>query len=234
MDFTNARQDIEVGRDAAPELQDQSTAMPWNIVASARGSRFGSSIGQGRGPLSAGPPTSAMRQSTVYGAELNFPSRQVSRITSASPQVGKETLGGLARLSSLELRERAEDTGLLSELIHGGSEALEDFEFPGPPAAEPQLATDEPPTRQGLDQDSTNFLQYILTNVEQAQQQDPTEEETMIQSVKFEVLLPPMRHSKVVAAQAFHHTLLLATRNVIAVEQATPFGDIWMTPVVPT
>ena len=227
------RQDVEVGRDAASELQDQSTAMPWNIVASARGSRFGSSIGQSRGPFSAGPPTSAMRQSALYGAELNFPSRRISRITSASPQIGRDTPSGFARLSSLELREGVEGTGLLSEPIPGGSEALEDFEFPELPAAEPQLATDEPQIRQGLDQDSANFLQYILTNVEQVPQQDPTEE-TRIQSVKFEVLLPPTRHSKVVAAQAFHHTLLLATRNVITIEQTTPFGDIWMTPVVST
>lgn len=48
--------------------------------------------------------------------------------------------------------------------------------------------------------------------------------------IEFEDLALPERHSKMVAAQAFYHTLTLATKNVIRVEQDAdnnePFGTI--------
>ena len=108
---------------------------------------------------------------------------------------------------------------------------------PGAPAATIQ--------RQALEPDTFNFLEYLRTNLEGTQQQQQqqrtgaaasgsehaTEPAPARDYVIFEQVLEPTRHSKAVASQAFHHTLLLATKNIIAVEQAEAYGEIRISPL---
>ncbi|KAI9882475.1 MAG: hypothetical protein M1823_005775 [Watsoniomyces obsoletus] len=237
--------DIEIGREARPELQDQSSAMPWNITVSARGSRLGSSVGHGRGPMSAGIPSSAMRPSTLYGAEYHLPSRRVSRITSQSPQVGRGGIPGSAgRMSSLDLGGAgADESALIRDLLPEDPGTLDEFDLPQEAGEESPAGPVTPRTRHGLDQDSFNFLQFVQANLDEAPPTVPDDEEEeeegeqlpqRRESVIFEDLLIPSQHSRAVAAQGFLHTLLLATRNFITVEQSRPYGEIRMAPVAST
>lgn len=44
--------------------------------------------------------------------------------------------------------------------------------------------------------------------------------------ITFEQLLDPAQNGKIVAAQAFHHTLLLATKGLVYVSQEESYGSI--------
>ena len=44
--------------------------------------------------------------------------------------------------------------------------------------------------------------------------------------IEFEQLLPPGQHTTVVAAQALHHVLALASKDRLTVRQTEPFGPI--------
>jgi hypothetical protein len=44
------------------------------------------------------------------------------------------------------------------------------------------------------------------------------------QDITFAELLPPKRHTDIVAAQAFHHLLVLATKGFLSVAQEGGFG----------
>lgn len=238
-------QDIEIGREAARELQDQSSAMPWNISASVRGSRPASSIRPRRGRLTAGVPTSMARPSSFYGPDPHLPSRRVSRITSASPLIGRGRPSGAEPISS---DDTADEGAFLGGLELDDPAAMGEFELPPPPppptttAPAPDALKPRRPTTQMLEPDTFNFLEYLQSNLEDVQQQGrvtgvegaaepPTDQGPPRDYVVFEELLDPARYSKAVAAQAFHHTLVLATRNIITVRQSTDYGEIEITPV---
>ncbi len=177
-----------------------------------------------------------MRPSTLYGAEYNLPSRRVSRITSQSPQVGRGVAGAAERLSSLDLGGAEGDSALLRDLLPDDPGTLEEFDLPPGLGDESQVLPVTPRTRRGLDQDSFNFLQFVQSNFDEAQQTvDQGEEEEQLPErrdfVTFQDMLAPSQHSKAVAAQGFLHALLLATRNFITVEQSEAFGEIRMAPV---
>lgn len=205
--------------------------MPWNITASAHGSRLASSVARGRGlpsvsgfPTSAGGPSSAAR--ALEG--------RTSRLTSASPLIGR----GRERLSSLELPGRGDEEEGEEEGYLGGPYVSEDmpvseaYQLPGPaPLVDPQV-------RDALDQDSANFLEFVKAELGAMPPPEDGGEEGDGEGfppsrpfVEFEELLPPRRHTKAVAAQALHHVLALATASLLHVRQDEGYGPIFLSVV---
>ncbi|RMD42955.1 hypothetical protein DV735_g2180, partial [Chaetothyriales sp. CBS 134920] len=130
-DDDDMRIDSEVGRHAQSSLPDRpSSVMPWNMSGSRQGSVVSRLFGSaGRGGTSIMPPTV---------------SRRGSRLTSASPLLGK---GLRSRLPSLDIHGGPGSTGLETGLGLGSDVdnfnpddlampyASDDFEFYDPPAA---------------------------------------------------------------------------------------------------
>ncbi|KAI9787869.1 MAG: hypothetical protein M1835_002624 [Candelina submexicana] len=227
---------LEVGREAATGLLDQSTAMPWNLSASILSSRQGSSVVRGRpvaGSLG-GFPTSVARQSSLYGQEQGSQSHRISRLTSASPLLGRGRVSGLGRLSSIEILENEEEAGLMGgRLASDDYEGQEDFQLYGPGAdVDTQTAAQSQWMSAMLDQESFNFLEFVKAGITGEQQPTHGFDDELAQAesrngyVFFEKLLPPTENTRVVAAQALLHTLALATKSLIAVEQFEAYGEI--------
>ena len=139
--------------------------------------------------------------------------RRPRRIPSASPLIGR----GLQRFSSIELPPHDDDDNLL------GDPAAEDFELYGPAAnVSTQTAAESQWMKAALDQESGNFLEFVRSAIAAklpALPEEGQDEALAQQSLFFDELLPPVLHTKIVAAQALHHVLALATRGLINVEQ---------------
>ena len=218
---------IELGRHAPASLEDQSTQFPWNVTASAARSRQ-TSIARGQHGL---PGSAGGFHSSVGGSLPGIPGsldRRASRITSASPLVGR----GLHRLSSLEIPAHEDDELLGAAVVsssHGGGE---EFQLYGPAAGvSTQTAAESQWIKATLDEESGNFLNYIEGGViakapAEIKEQGGDELARPKPYVLFEELLPPEKHSSVVAAQGLLHVLALATRGLINVEQERGYGPI--------
>ncbi|KAL8811016.1 MAG: hypothetical protein Q9200_002133 [Gallowayella weberi] len=217
---------IELGRHEQPAMED-SMQMPWNRSASARESRYGSvGRGQGFGSSIGGFTTSGGRTSSlpVVGGPGSM-DRRASRITSASPLVGR----GQERFSDLEVPQFDEN-----ELLGGPSTSIagDDFQLLGPAAAvDTQTAAQQSQwMRATLDTESNNFLNFVKDEISgkvaAANDDEASEIAAAPTSVFFEELLPPAQNSKVVAAQAFLHVLALATKGMLEVEQNEDYGPI--------
>lgn len=148
--------------------------------------------------------------------------RRASRITSASPLVGR----GLQRLSSLELPLHDDIDDLLGGPTVSSSHAADDFQLYGPAAGvDTQTAAESQWMKATLDRESSNFLEFVKDKVAAKLPSLPEDEDDLAgdarprPAVFFEELLPPAEHTKIVAAQAFHHVLALATRGLIDVQQ---------------
>lgn len=233
---------LEVGRDAPAGLDDHpSSAMPWNISASLHSFRNlppGSSSIIGRGTLPG-------RQSSLLGA------RPGSRLTSASPLIGR----GRADLPDLPPSDDYELLGLESpdapvgrgrtlSMTASAREAYEaeEFELFGPTAGvDTQTAQSHAWIRDALATESLNFLDYVRNTIEEQALAERDEDDLLLgeglpgeerREVGFEVLFPPESNTAMVAAQAFHHVLTLATRDLLWVRQEevgeVEFGEIWM------
>lgn len=204
--------------------------MPWNI-SSAIGSRQGS-IARGRGfagsiggfPSSAGAPGSLP---PVGGA--GSLDRRAGRIPSASPLVGR----GPQRYSSLEIPPGEDDDELLGGRHIPDDQAVDDFQLYGPAAAvDTQTAGQSQWMRATLNQEANNFLEFVKAEITATPAHASDDEDELSgdglsrSSVSFERLLPPTQHSKIVAAQALHHLLALATKSLITVRQDSPYGSI--------
>ncbi|MCJ1285274.1 hypothetical protein MMC26_004614 [Xylographa opegraphella] len=225
---------IEIGRDAPPLLEDFSSQMPWNITASAHGSRQ-SSMFHGRGFSSSvgGFPTSAGNPSSMlpppFGTTDSF-NRRASRLVSASPLLGR----GPHRHSSLELPVHDDDEDLLGGRVMPDDEALEDFQLFGPAAiVDTQTAAQSQWVKETLDRESTNFLDFVKTKIAATAARIDDDEDELAgdfnssnNSICFHELLPPAQHSRVVAAQAFHHMLALANKGLLSVDQTVGYGPI--------
>lgn len=213
-----------MGRDAPPALEDQS--FPWNASVSATGSRPGSIIRAFGLPSSVGRPSSLILPGGGVSGSLD---RRASRIASASPLLGR----GQQRYSSLELPIHEDDDELLGLQQMSASNEAEDFQLYGPAAGvSTQVAAESQWMRATLDKESGNFLEFVTTEIarrrktsgeEDAERADPT---VVQNAVLFEDLLPPLKHTKIVAAQALHHVLALATKGLINVQQDTAYGPI--------
>ncbi len=211
-------------------LDDQS--FPWN-VSSALGSRQGS-IARGHGfassvggfPNSAGPPSSLPG---IGGAAPSSLDRRASRIPSASPLDSR----GRERYSSLEAPPHEDDDELVDGHLNSSDQALDDFQLYGPAAAvDTQTAVQSQWIKATLEQEAHNFLEFVKNEISVVPAPTDEDEDELsgdgqpTTSVLFEQLLPPAQHTKVVASQALHHILALASKNLINVKQMKAFGPI--------
>jgi meiotic recombination protein REC8, fungi type len=227
-----------MGRHAPESLHgDHSSQMPWNASVSRHNSarRF-------RSGMLAGISSSIGGQGAgiEFGPASAFVARRGSRLTSASPLLGRG--GTLPRYSSLELPEQPKVTG--GEVgngdifgdggtqlrDHGSGDDLE-FQLSGPAAAvDTQTAAQSQWIAAALDTEANNFLAFLGTEIEAkivaAERAGGQLEEQDMETVTFEGLLPPEQYSKVVAAQGLLHVLSLATKGVIGVRQEQAFGRI--------
>lgn len=213
-----------MGRDAQAALEDQS--FPWNVSGSAVGSRPGT-VTRGFGFLSsaAGFSASGGRQSSMIAGRAGPLDRRASRITSASPLLGR----GLARYSSLDLPSHEDDEQLLGGQGVSSPKENDDFQLFGPAAGvSTQTAAESQWVKATLDHESNNFLEFVKAEIAvRVPGVEEDQESTRIRkTVLFEELLPPPRHTKIVAAQALHHVLALATKGLINVEQVQDYGPI--------
>ena len=203
--------------------------MPWNLTASVRGSQAGS-IGQGRlysssigGGFSAGGPGSGP---SIQGS---LP-RRINRLTSASPLMGRGRQSGLERLSSLEVPE--EDEGWIRGEHMDDQQQVDEFELYGPVAnVDTQTAAQTQWMKEMLDKESFNFLEFVKASIEKQKKEGsndsgPSGERGGERFAVFEELLPPRDNTKIVAAQALIHTLSLATKNLITIQQDEGYGEI--------
>lgn len=155
--------------------------------------------------------------------------RRTSRITSASPLLGR----GPQRYSSLELPIPENDDELLGLQEMSALNEAEDLQHYSLAAGvSTQIAAESRWMRATLDKESGNFLDFIKTEIEGRRvPQGEADEESAEpagspNAVLFEDLLPPVQHTKIVAAQALHHVLALATKGLISVQQDMAFGPI--------
>lgn len=230
-DILNSSQEIEIGREAPPALEDQS--LPWNVSASAGGSRTGSTArGYGLQSSTGGFPASAGRPSSFSGATGGAPGsldRRISRVTSASPLFGR----GIGRYSSLELPLHEETGVVLTGRDVSGFQEAEDFQLYRPAAdVSTQDAAQSQWMRIALNQESNNFLDFVKSQIESTASPTGEEEQDIIlrntsqKSILFEDLLPCSRHTKMVAAQGLLHVLTLATKGLLNVWQNSSYGSI--------
>ena len=86
--------------------------------------------------------------------------------------------------------------------------------------------------RATLDTESNNFLEFVKTEITKKpvpaveDEDELARETTPAKEIFFEELLPPARHTKIVAAQALHHVLALASKGLIGVRQDVDYGPI--------
>lgn len=216
----------EVGREAPPSLPDHSSGMPWNISASRHSSaqplgsglvpRLSSSVGGLPGGMELGPPSSVGRRG--------------SRLTSASPLLGRGP--SFSRVGSQEasrLTSNEEEFGDLdAQLGLEGADA--DFELYGPSAiVDTQTAAQSQWIAATLENEAYNFLTFVSTKIQEGADEEHDDDEGDIQGAKkitFEALLPPTLNSQAVGAQGLLHVLALATKGLLEVHQAEPFGQI--------
>jgi meiotic recombination protein REC8, fungi type len=234
--FSSAK-DIEIGRRAPESLQgDHSSQMPWNVSASRHGSGylFGSGL-----PGGLGSNVGGQGMGMEFGPPSALTSRRGTRLTSASPLLGKG--GTIRRYSSLGLPEQVKLAGGEagggsfddSGMQLGGDDIIDDPEFQlyGPAAAvDTQTAVQSQWVAAALDMEVHNFLVFLTAEVNAkivvAEGTADRLEEDDVETVTFQSLLPPEQHSKVVAAQGLLHVLSLATKGLIEVKQEEAFGRI--------
>jgi meiotic recombination protein REC8, fungi type len=223
---------VEAGRDAQSALEDHAaSAMPWNISSSLHSYRnlpgYGSSSAPGHG--------------TIGGRQSSILSGKLGRLTSASPLMGRgrTDMLDLERIDDLQFPANGSDNFadvLEEQHLPLADTQAEEFEIFGPTAAvDTQTAQDSYWIMEALAQESLNFLEYIKNTLLE-QKADELEDDVLMggiesaipREVSFETLFPPESNSMMVAAQAFHHVLTLATKNLLSVRQAEPYAKIWM------
>jgi len=208
--------------------------MPWNLSASIHGSRAGS-LARGapfHPPSSIGgfPSASAGQPSSIIPPLPGSLDRRQSRLTSASPLVGR----GRDRFSSIDLPipEAAAADEILAGADVSSLGAVDDFQLYGPAAGvTTQQAAESQWLRATLDQESNNFLEFVKVEIAAKPLPPAAEEEDELagatkRSMFFGELLPPERHTKTVAAQGLHHVLALATKGLLRVQQREHYGAI--------
>lgn len=204
--FSMGDDTIEQGREAPTPLDERqaSSIFPWNQSAGSRRPTDGHATSASMGPI-----------------QLDKPLRRVSRLTSASPLTGRGMVGG--EPDDLQL-------GLESNYAMGGMTGYEEFELFGVAAqVDTQTADQSQWQRATLIGESANFLDFVRTAIESADQNRMADEgdDAVSGSIDFETLLPP-HQSQIVAAQAFLHVLTLGSRQMIQVDQKEAFGAISM------
>ena len=205
------------------------------MARSAPGSRVRSSSIQDLGAL--GFSSSVGRGfSSAHGA-VGLERRASRMGGSASPLVGRSTgafptgdeFGDLQGLGAEEEEDR-EEGGIALPIDEQGSQ----FQLFGPAAGvSTQTAQESHWVKGALQQESLNFLEFVRAEVGSRRGEeegaDGEDEEGALRGnmMLFGDLLPPTRYSRIVAAQAFLHVLVLASRGLVEARQREK-GDIWV------
>lgn len=157
-------------------------------------------------------------------------------MVSASPLLGRGRPSGIERLSSVEHASNDFDDDFLRAPLSASQEAEgQIFQLPIPDGpVDTQTTGHTQRSGDTLDTESLNFLAFVEGKITERMEREAGEtsarQDTAVPgSVLFEELLPPGSNTSVVAAQALHHTLALATRNLLSVQQSEGFGPIRMT-----
>ena len=155
--------------------------------------------------------------------------RRASRVGgSASPLVGRST-GAFPTGDDFGGPYEFEGAG---QVDAGGAglaidEQDSEFQLFGPAAGvSTQTAEGSQWVRGAMNKESSNFLEFVKAEVGRrlvGEDEDGERGNMML----FRDLLPPREHSRVVAAQAFLHVLVLASRRLVDVRQQEK-GDIWV------
>ncbi|RMZ92574.1 hypothetical protein DV736_g182, partial [Chaetothyriales sp. CBS 134916] len=189
LDEDDMRIESEVGRHAQSSLPDRPSVMPWNMSGSRQGSAVARLFGSTGYHL-----TSSAGEVTGMPQSL---SRRGSRLTSASPLLGK----GRSRLPSLDIRG-ATGTGLDMGLGLGSD--VDNFN----------------PDDLGMQSPSEDFELYRPSAKVDVQTVANSK------SITLDELLPPEENTSVVGAQALLHVLSLTTKGLVDVEQKEPWEAI--------
>ena len=205
--------------------------MPWNI--SARNSRAGSIASMG-GFNAGGIPSSSI--ATGGGSHL---------FSSARRGYSRPQFGRVGSQMTPMGRSRASASPLVGPGAHGFSDEsgdnfmpgydddqladLDKFEYYGVSADQPtQKAQGSQWLLEAMEAEGHNFLGYLHNKIEEQQADreldlDATEP---VNDISFDKLVEPEDNSYIVAAQAFHHTLSLATKGYLRIKQERAYGDI--------
>jgi hypothetical protein len=199
--------ELEVGREGQEPLEDISSAMPWNISASIRGSSV----------------TRAIRAATgIPGSIASSLTYRSNRIVNASPVIDHGATSGLGAAEGL-----SSDTAGFADL--SGLVGEDEFELYGPAAGvNTQITGQSQWQKATLDRESNNFLDFIANAVDEKRTSADAAglDAQGLNDIEFEELLPPQSHSRTVAAQALLHVLTLGTKKLIQATQKEPFASI--------
>ncbi|KAH8431527.1 R8 protein [Aspergillus melleus] len=210
--------------------------MPWNITASVQSSQHGSvtaNIFRGLGSVS---------DFSSHGfGEPSGLGPQRSRLTSASPLAGRgypPDIEGLPGFADDELEDFDLSHYLQTELHGDGfANAMDlDLDTTGAnkgkePMRDPPLSLRDRIIQSNLDQDSLNFLEFVMKKIEDLSAsptediqapafEDPhTDPSIQLKGLPFSTLLPRRKTSRAVATHGLAHTLALATKGILSVRQ---------------
>ncbi|KAK4168646.1 hypothetical protein QBC43DRAFT_358460 [Cladorrhinum sp. PSN259] len=203
---------IEAGRDAGSALPDLPSDVPWN--------RPSSQI-----------PSSSMKGAAGQG------SRAGSRQVSASPLVGRSH--GLDAIERFSDQPIFGSDGFGDFLPSQGNDAFSSDlaappDFPDVPRRDESVVVNTSQAMlNALDREGRSFHAFIQTMAKDRgyPKDNDTEVSRARQWVDFDQLFESEDRNRAVIAQAFHHVLSLATKNIIKVEQegqggTEPFGTI--------
>jgi len=117
--------------------------------------------------------------------------------------------------------------------------AYDEFELFGRAAnVSTQTAGDSQWLQETLEEESGNFLHFVKAALRARKQTDAAgtldeadEGDAEHAGISFDTLLPPATNTRVVAAQGLLHTLSLASKGLLVVQQEEAFSALWM--VVP-
>jgi len=187
---------VEVGRRAASILPDIPSDVPWNR------------------------PSSQIPSSSNKGAGSKPPSRQVS----ASPLHGRGSL----LIPGPDIERFSDD----AEPLFGGSDGFAALHsgansFPSDPVlpgSNAQTQSTSQAMRTALDREGQNFLSYVESVAREKGEKENSNNNK--HWVEFESLFEIEDQKRAVVAQAFHHVLSLATKNVIRVRQEGQGGNV--------
>lgn len=251
----NMDDDLEIGRNAPTPLpgdlaHDLSSSMPWNISA-ARSRQSSLRLPPSRASTFAfpiiGPGRASLSSTTPLYAPLGL--RASSRLVSASPLHSHG--GHLLRQGSIapidftggqgtSSAAHEFDFGMVGDEAYlaqedegegGGAQQRrrleEERERFGPAAGvDTQTAGESQWVRDVMEHESHNFLEFVEAVLAGRVEGRGKETVEAVEEVTFEALLPSERNSAVVAAQGLLHSLSLATRGLLVVQQEEPFGEI--------
>jgi meiotic recombination protein REC8 len=199
----------ELARDQPEALEYITSAMPWNILSSIRGS-------------------SANRAQTgAAGSITGSFSRRGNRLVSASPLVGRGRPSGLENFGEPDPNSDAAMLGSMEDF--GGLIGDEEFEYHGPGArVDTKTAAQNSWQTASLDQECNNFYDFIENAITEKRKAAEALDllTSDIKVVEFKELLDPAINSVIVASQALLHVLTLGTKNLISVQQKQPYGPI--------